>query len=69
MVLNVRRNHKAYYRWGEGGGGGVIWRWGKRENKYFSLHCHHQNDSCIKVGSDVSRFNVSLTVRDTDYKF
>ena len=49
--------------------GGVIWRWGKRENKYLSLHCHHQNDSCIKVGSDVSRFNVSLTVRDTDYNF
>ena len=29
-----------------------------------SLHCHHQNDFCIKVGSDESRFNVSLTVRD-----
>ena len=21
---------------------------------YLSLHCHHQNDSCIKVGSDRS---------------
>ena len=31
---------------------------------YLSLHCHHQNDSCIKMGSDVSHFNVSLTVRD-----
>ena len=31
---------------------------------YLSLHCHHQNDSCIKMGSDESRFNVSLTVRD-----
>ena len=31
---------------------------------YLSLHCHHQNDSCIKMGSDVSRFNVSLIVRD-----
>ena len=29
-----------------------------------SLHCHHQNDSCIKMGSDDSHFNVSLTVRD-----
>ena len=29
-----------------------------------SLHCHHQNDLCIKVGSDESRFNVSLIVRD-----
>ena len=25
-----------------------------------SLHCHHQNDSCIKVGSDESHFNVSV---------
>ena len=23
-----------------------------------SLHCLHQNDSCIKVGSDMSHFNV-----------
>ena len=29
-----------------------------------SLHCHHQNDSCIKMGSDGSHFNVSLIVRD-----
>ena len=27
---------------------------------YLSLHCHHQNDFCIKVGSDESRFNVSV---------
>ena len=27
-----------------------------------ALHYHHQNDSCIKVGSDVSHFNVSLYV-------
>ena len=25
---------------------------GKREIIYLSLHCHHQNDSCIKMGSD-----------------
>ena len=31
---------------------------------YLSLHCHHQNDSCITMGSDVSHFNVSLIVRD-----
>ena len=24
---------------------------------YLSLHCHHQNDSCIKMGSDESHFN------------
>ena len=28
-----------------------------------SLHCHHQNDFCIKMGSDESHFNVSLIVR------
>ena len=27
---------------------------------YLSLHCHHQNDSCIKLGSDDSHFNVSV---------
>ena len=37
---------------------------GKREIIYLSLDCHHQNDSCIKMGSDESHFNVSLTVRD-----
>ena len=25
---------------------------GEREIRYISLHCHHQNDVCIKVGSD-----------------
>ena len=33
-----------------GGGGEII---------YLSLHCHHQNDLCIKVCSDESHFNVS----------
>ena len=37
---------------------------GKREIIYLSLHCHRQTDSCIKMGSDESHFNVSLTVRD-----
>ena len=41
---------------GHGGGG--------EEIIYLSLHFHHQNDFCIKVGSDESHFNVSLTVRD-----
>ena len=35
-----------------------------REIIYQSLHCHHQNDFCIKMGSDESHFNVSLIVRD-----
>ena len=37
---------------------------GGREIIYLSLHCHHQNDFCIKVGSDESHVNVSLIVRD-----
>ena len=31
---------------------------------YLSLHCHHQNDSCIMMGSEESHFNVSLIVMD-----
>ena len=41
-----------------------VWRWGKREIIYLSLHCHHQNDSCIKMGSDENHFNVSLILTD-----
>ena len=40
------------------GGGKGVWRWGEREIIYLSLHCHHQNGSCIKMGSDESHFNV-----------
>ena len=32
---------------------------GERVGKYLSLHWHHQNDSCIKTGSDESHLNVS----------
>ena len=48
------------------------YRGGERKIIYLSLHCHHQNDSSIKMGSDESHFNVSLTVRDklsTDHNF
>ena len=48
----------------KGGGGKRVWRWGKREIIYLLPQCHHQNDSCIKMGSDESHFNVSLIVRD-----
>ena len=64
MVLNVHRSHKAYKERregvGEGGRAEGVWRWGKKEIIYISLHCHHQNDSCIKMGSDESHFNVSV---------
>ena len=44
---------------GRRGGGKGVWRWGEREIIYISLYCHHRNDSCIKVGSDESHFNIS----------
>ena len=37
-----------------------IWKWGERDIIYLSLHCNHQNDFCIKMGSDESHFNVSV---------
>ena len=43
----------------EYGGGGR-----GREIIYLSLHCHHQNDSCIEIGSDECHFYVSSIVRD-----
>ena len=39
--------------------------WGEVEYIKLSLHCHHQNDSCDKMGSDESHFIASLIVRDT----
>ena len=44
------------------GGGGT--EEGDREIIYLSLQCHHQNGSCIKMGSDESHFNASLIARD-----
>ena len=48
------------------GGGGRGYRGGGRGRLCpgLSLHCHNQNDFCIKMGSDASHFNVSLIVRD-----
>ena len=37
-----------------------VWRCGKWESQYTSLNCHHHNDSCMKMGSDESHFNVSV---------
>ena len=34
---------------------------GEKEIIYLSLHCHHQNYSCIKMGSDEE---CVITVRD-----
>ena len=41
---------------------------GEREIIYLSLHCHHQNDFCIKMGSDESHFNVSVGSDGQGYK-
>ena len=37
------------------------------EERYYilSIHYHHQNDSCTKMGSNESHFNVSL--RDSQF--
>ena len=45
---------------GEKGGGEGGMEMGEMEIIYLSLHCHNQNDSCIKMGSDESHFNVSV---------
>ena len=61
-MLNVHRNHKAYWDWEKGGrgyGGG-----GRGRSYTYRYTVNHQNDFCIKVGSDGSHFNVSLIVRE-----
>ena len=45
-------------RYREGGYGGGGEGGGEKEIIYVSLHCLHQNDFCIKMGSDESHFNV-----------
>ena len=68
MVLNVHRNHKRLIRGGEKGGRGYGGGWGEKEIIYLSLHCHHQNDFCIKVGSDKSHFNVCINCEGQSHK-
>ena len=46
MVLETIRLIRDGEKGRRGYGGG-----GEKEIIYLSLHCHHQNDSCIKVGS------------------
>ena len=38
------------------------------EGVYISLHCHRQNDSCTKMGSDESHFNVSFICEGQSHK-
>ena len=51
----IRDGEKGGRGYGGGGRGKIL---------YLSLHCYHQNDSCIKIGNDESHFNVSLIVGD-----
>ena len=43
---------------GEMGGRGYGGRGRGRFSLYLSLHCHHQNDICIKMGCDESHFKL-----------
>ena len=61
MVLNVHRNHKAYQGREEGGRGYGGWGRGR---VYTYCYTVITRMTCIKLGSDESHFNVSLTVRD-----
>ena len=47
----IREGEKGERGYGGCGGGEII---------YLSLHCHYQNDSCIKMDSGESCFNVSV---------
>ena len=42
--------------------------WGKREIICLTVHCHHQNDSCIKIGSDEGHFNVVINCEGQNHK-
>ena len=53
MVLTSTKTIRLIRDGGEGG-----MEVGEREIIYLSLHCHHQNDSCIKMCSDENHFNV-----------
>ena len=52
FIRDGEKGGRGYGGWG-GGGGEII---------YLSLHCHHQHDLCIKVGTDESHFNVLIMV-------
>ena len=40
----------------------------EREILNLSLHCHHNNDSCTKMGSDESHFYVSVASEGQSHK-
>ena len=56
--MEVGEEGEYIYQGGGGEGGMEV----GEEGEYIclSLHCHHQNYSCVKVDSDESHFNVSV---------
>ena len=58
LIRDGEKGVKGLWRWGGGG----------REIIFLSLHCHHQNDFCIKMGSDESHFNVSVVSDGQSHK-
>ena len=46
MLLNVHKKPQGLLGTGRREGGGM--EVGEREIIYISLHCHHQNDFCIR---------------------
>ena len=77
MVLNVHTgNHKTYkVRDGEKGVCVCVSGWGVGMEMIltYPLDCHHQNDPCIKMGSDENHFinceGQSHTTVSTDHNF
>ena len=57
-VRLIRDGEKCVCVGAGGGGGGEA----EREIKYLSLHCHHQNDICIKIGSRWEPFQINVSV-------
>ena len=51
-VFNAELSRKRYWLGQRSQEVGGLWR------LYLTLHCHHQNDSCIKKGSDMRCFEV-----------
>ena len=62
IVFLLRDNGRVIVSW-EAVSGTEIPGGGGEAELYLALHCHHQNDSCIKMGSDDGHFNVSFIVR------
>ena len=63
-TINAELSPKRYLRGPRSQEVVVVGRGGGEWGGYLTLHYHHLNDFCIEIGSDESRFNVLLTVRD-----